>query len=190
LWNGALVAQNVFVDAIHTLSDIVADIEVTSTYDAENTQWVHSILIVYKPESPLDQAVFGQAAADLVNAAAAELPYCSCSPVFNVVDQTRAYEMAEVETSSSSSSSSSKRCKGAFSPPKLSKKSTANAGVSGSSKTAVSSSSSATIAVAALVVVAGVAVLAVRQRRSARAGEAGLAAVTVSKGALAESSIV
>jgi hypothetical protein len=193
LWNGALVAQNVFVDAIHTLSDIVADIEVTSTYDAENTQWVHSILIVYKPESPLDQAVFGQAAADLVNAAAAELPYCSCSPVFNVVDQTRAYEMAEVETSSSSSassSSSSKKCKGAFSPPKLSKKSTANAGVSGSSKTAVSSSSSATIAVAALVVVAGVAVLAVRQRRSARAGEAGLAAVTVSKGALAESSIV
>jgi hypothetical protein len=163
LWNGALAAQNVFVDAIHTLSDIVADIEVTSTYDAVNTQWVHSIIIVYKPESPLDQAVFGQAAADLVNAAATELPYCSCSPVFDVVHQTRAYEMAEVETPSSSSSSSPKKCKGAL----RTSKGKANRLHQAGSTDAVSAASSSAIVAVAVVAVVAVAVFVVRQRRAA-----------------------
>jgi hypothetical protein len=166
LLNDALVAGGVFLGGMYTLDDIVDDVEVASTYAAGTMLWTHTILVTYKPESPLDQAVFGAAAAALVDATAAPMSYCTCSPTFSVIGETRAYEMAEIETSSSSSP---KKCKGAFSAPKSSKKRTRR-GSAATSEAAVSSGSLGVIVAAALVVVAAVAVLAVRQRRAAVAG--------------------
>eukprot|EP00035_Acanthoeca_spectabilis_P021779 m.440162 g.440162 ORF g.440162 m.440162 type:complete len:708 (+) comp18473_c0_seq1:177-2300(+) len=193
LWENTLAAAGIFNGVEHELDDIVDDIEISSTFTEPNGPWVHSVEIFYKPESPLVESEFGAAAATLVSAAATQLTTCGCTSTFDVVDTSRAYDIAP-----SSLSPKSPKCKGAFKTPggKKSEKSEAEAAsrnlstreaVLGTGAVAGSGagSASATVAIAATAtIVSLIAILAVvRQRRAAHSP-------TIPEGSGAQHSIV
>lgn len=140
--------------------DIVDHITVTSVWDGANSQWIHTVEIEYKPESPLSHVAFSTAARTLVGSALV-IEYCGCTVTITITDTYSGYNMA---TGSTPPKSKSPKCKGAYRPPKgMAKKSTLTP-IAATSSATTTTTVVAAVAVVSVVVVAAIG-FAISRRR-------------------------
>lgn len=75
------------------LDDILDSIRITSTTESGGNN-VHTVVIEYKPESPIDHLQFIAAAQQAVAAGAITSSYCGCSPLIDITAESAQYNPA------------------------------------------------------------------------------------------------
>ena len=143
-------------------ADIIGSVSVSSAVVGLN--WVHSITLEFRPESPLDHIEFSLAGQSFIGSHT--VSYCGCSVTVSVVESTASYNMAELETPGKSAKSP--KCKGAYTVPKAGKKASMSiaAPLAATQASTTSSVVIATVVVAVAIVAVGLLVVQRRIRRA------------------------
>eukprot|EP00035_Acanthoeca_spectabilis_P004370 m.102643 g.102643 ORF g.102643 m.102643 type:complete len:421 (+) comp12547_c0_seq2:195-1457(+) len=113
LWESQAVFTTAEQNGEFTADGVInGDPEVTSVWDNVNNQWVHTVVVEYRPESPISHLDLVAAARNMASSFSVTL--CDCSVVVDVDFSTSGYIMATDDSFTPKGG----KCKGRYTPKK------------------------------------------------------------------------